>query len=206
MALLSAELCNSVFDRCIADYHRTDHVDAPKNNPFTQGIEVILYDKTWIDTVQWHLEDLARIPDILDKDLAALKRRIDLSNQARTDCVERVDDWFLRLFKDSRPAPGATMNSETPAWLIDRMSILALKIYHMREETERPSADATHREKCRAKLGVLSEQRRDLSVCLDELIQDIQSGRKFMKVYRQMKMYNDETLNPALYGREKLAN
>lgn len=202
----TGELCNSIFDRCIVDYHRTDDVDAPKANPFSAGIEAMLYDKTWIDTVQWHLEDLARVPDASDAVVAGLKRRIDSSNQARTDMVERIDDYFLEFFRDATPDPDARMNSETPAWLIDRMSILALKIYHMREETVRGDASPEHIDKCRNKLAVLEEQRVDMALCLDQMIADILSGRKYMKVYRQMKMYNDETLNPALYKRAQAPN
>ena len=203
---ISGKLCFSIFDACVEDYHKTDDVDAPRHNPYAGGIEAMLYDKTWIDTVQWHLEDLARIPDAPDADIAGLKRRIDRSNQDRTDCVERIDDWFLNLFRDATPDPDARLNSETPAWLVDRMSILALKIYHMREETARTDTDAAHRQKCADKLAILEEQRGDLILCLDQLVEDILGGRKYMKVYRQMKMYNDESLNPALYGRSKTAN
>ena len=181
-----------------------DDVDAPSVNPYpSEQLEHLLYRKTWIDSVQWHLEDIIRIPDLSGERIREVKRRIDRLNQERTDTVERLDDWFLEFFKDCKRKEGARMNSETPAWLLDRMSILSLKIYHMREQTERKDTDETHRKACERKLAVLLEQREDMSRCLSELIADIRSGDRYMKVYRQMKMYNDTSLNPMLYGEKK---
>lgn len=193
-----------IFERAIDDYHRTDHVDAPVRNPYpTPGIEADLYLKNWIDTVQWHLEDIIRDPDIDPLRALEIKRRIDRSNQERTDLVERIDSYFLTLYRDVQPLPGATINTESPAWAVDRLSILALKIYHMREEADRTDADPEHIAACRRKLAVLTEQRADLSTALDQLLDDIAAGRKYMKVYRQMKMYNDPSLNPVLYGKKQ---
>ena len=193
-----------IFERAIDNYHRTDHVDAPVHNPYpTPGIEADLYLKNWIDTVQWHLEDIIRDPDIDPLRALKIKRRIDRSNQERTDLVERIDSYFLTLYRDVQPLPGATINTESPAWAVDRLSILALKIYHMREEAGRTDADPEHIAACRRKLAVLTEQRADLSTALDQLLDDIAHGRKYMKVYRQMKMYNDPSLNPVLYGKKQ---
>lgn len=193
-----------IFERAIDDYHRTDNVDAPVRNPYpTPGIEADLYLKNWIDTVQWHLEDIIRDPDIEPLHALEIKRRIDRSNQERTDLVERIDSYFLTLYRDVQPLPEATINTESPAWAVDRLSILALKIYHMREEADRTDADPEHIAACRRKLAVLTEQRADLSTALDQLLDDIAAGRKYMKVYRQMKMYNDPSLNPVLYGKKQ---
>lgn len=197
------ELCNPVFVRAIDDYHVTDNVDAPVSNPFgLKSIEHSLYMKCWIDTVQWHLEDLIRDPDIDPVAALILKRRIDKSNQDRTDLVERIDSYFRDKYRDVSLRPDATINTESPAWAIDRLSILALKIYHMRREAERAGTSASQRTRCEAKLQVLLEQRADLSAAIDSLLDDIAAGRKYMKVYRQMKMYNDPALNPVLYGKK----
>lgn len=181
-----------------------DHVDAPVQNPYpAQTFEALLYSKNWIDTVQWHLEDIIRKTDIDPAVGILLKRRIDKSNQERTDLVEKVDDYFLEQFRNVVPKQGARMNSETPAWLLDRMSILMLKIYHMKEQTERRDVSADHIEKCQHKLNILLEQKNDMRMAFDELIEDIQLGNRKFKVYRQMKMYNDASLNPMLYGRNQ---
>lgn len=181
-----------------------DHVDTPMKNPYpAQSFEALLYSKNWIDTVQWHLEDIIRKTDIDPAVGILLKRRIDKSNQERTDLVEKVDDYFLEQFRGIVPKPGSRMNSETPAWLLDRMSILMLKIYHMREQTERKDVGADHIEKCQIKLNILLEQKNDMRQAFDELIEDIQQGNRKFKVYRQMKMYNDSSLNPMLYGRSQ---
>ena len=196
-------ICQPVFEQAIRDYHVTDSVDAPVCNPYEAGrIEHDLYMKAWIDTVQWHLEDLIRDPDIDPVAALALKRRIDKSNQDRTDLVERIDSYFRTLYAGVETRSDATINTESPAWAIDRLSILALKIYHMREETVRSGAGAEHRERCTAKLSVLMEQQEDLRSAIDTLLDDIAAGRKFMKVYRQMKMYNDTDTNPVLYSRK----
>ncbi len=197
------ELANSIFNKTIADYHLTDNVDAPMRSPYDRGtIEYDLYLKNWIDTVQWHLEDLIRDPSIDPLDALALKRRIDHSNQERTDLVEQIDSYFLTLYHDVKLLPSATINTESPAWAVDRLSILALKIYHMREQTERTDADSKHIESCRGKLDILLQQREDLGTAIDQLLDDFEHGRKYMKVYKQMKMYNDPNTNPILYGKK----
>ena len=196
------KLCQPIFEAAIRDYHVTDNVDTPINNPYPQGqIEHDLYLKCWIDTVQWHFEDIIRDPTIDPAAALVLKRRIDKSNQDRTDLVERIDSYFLTVYRDVKPLADATINTESPAWAIDRLSILALKIYHMRLEAERIDATDEHREKCGAKLRVLLEQQRDLSQAITQLLDDIAAGRKYMKVYKQMKMYNDADTNPVLYGK-----
>lgn len=195
------ELGKRIFEQAIADYHVTDSVDTPIQNPYPlKSIEYYLYLKNWIDTVQWHFEDIIRDPQINPTEALSLKRRIDKSNQDRTDLVELIDSYFLDKYKDIKPNPDATINTESPAWAIDRLSILALKIYHMQQETERTDTTSEHRTACQAKLNVLLEQRKDLSEAIDQLITDIEAGRKYMKVYKQMKMYNDPALNPVLYG------
>ena len=191
---------NDIFRRAIADYHEKDNVDTPMENPYRrQSIDSILYHKCWIDTVQWHLEDIIRDPDIDPVEALKIKRRIDKSNQDRTDMVEDIDTYFRELYHGIKPFPDATINTESPAWAIDRLSILALKIWHMQEQTERTDADPTHIAICHGKLEVLKEQQKDLSLAIDQLLDDIVSGRKYMKVYRQMKMYNDPDTNPVFY-------
>ena len=200
---MNAIFVNDLFRHCIRDYHRIDHVDAPGSNPYLTGdIAHLLYQKCWIDTVQWHLEDIIRSPAIQPRELVAIKRRIDQSNQDRTDTVERLDTYFEEQFRSVTPKPDARMNSETPAWLLDRMSILQLKLYHFREQVERPSVSGEHRQRVAQKLAVLEEQKKDLARCFDELLEDIQNGDRYVKVYRQMKMYNDPALNPVLYGQQ----
>ena len=194
------EQANQIFNRAIADYHLTDNVDTPIRNPYQKDtIEHSLYLKCWIDTVQWHYEDIIRDPHIDPIEALALKRRIDRSNQDRTDLVEEIDSYFRQLYSNVNPGPGARLNTESPAWAIDRLSILALKIYHMQEQVDRQDAEPEHIARCKAKLAVLEEQQKDLSLAIDQLLEDISAGRKYMKVYRQMKMYNDPTTNPILY-------
>ena len=194
---------NQIFERVIADYHRWDDVDHPMENPFEAGsLDALLYHKNWIDTVQWHLEDIIRNPEIDPVEALAIKRRIDKSNQDRTDMVEYVESYMLEKYKDVKVAEDARLNSETPAWAIDRLSILALKIYHMRVETLREDVSEEHRAACQKKLDVLLTQQVDLSRAIEELIEDIEAGRKYMKTYKQMKMYNDPALNPVLYGKK----
>lgn len=198
---MNAIFAIEIFCQCIQNYHITDSVDQPINNPYPVGnITFSLYQKGWIDTVQWHLEDLIRSPTIDQGQLVAIKRRIDQLNQNRTDVVEYIDCYFEDLFRNVLTNCNAKMNSETPAWLLDRMSILQLKLYHFREEIKRPGTSDQHREKVSWKLNILTEQEKDLNRCFDELINDIYSGHRYMKVYKQMKMYNDSTLNPVLYG------
>ena len=198
------EQANKIFCRAIDDYHRHDNVDTVIENPFEEGsLEFLLYHKNWIDTVQWHLEDIIRDPHIDPVDALNLKRRIDRSNQVRCDMVEYIDSFLLNKYKDIVPAADARINTETPAWAIDRLSILALKIYHMRAEVERDDVDDEHCAACQAKLDVLIQQQADLSIAIEELIEDIEAGRKYMKVYRQMKMYNDPALNPVLYAQKR---
>ena len=198
------QLCNKVFNMAINDYHVKDDVDTVINNPYDQdSIENRLYLKCWIDTVQWHLEDIIRDPHIDPLEALKLKRRIDRSNQDRTDLVEQIDSYFRMKYNDVKILPNATINTESPAWAVDRLSILALKIYHMKEQAERNDASAEHKEKCQKKLDVLLEQQVDLSTAIDQLLDDIENGRKYMKVYKQMKMYNDPSTNPVLYGKNK---
>lgn len=193
-----------IFEESIGDYHILDRVDQPLVNPYPAGdIAHLLYRKNWIDTVQWHYEDLIRDPNIDPVAALALKRKIDASNQERTDLVEYIDSYFLQKYQSVQVLSGATINTESPAWAIDRLSILALKIYHMREEAERENAEPAHREACRQKLEVLLMQKEDLSAAIDQLLHDIEAGRKYMKVYKQMKMYNDEELNPVLRERKQ---
>ena len=197
------QLAMPIFDQAIIDYHKTDNVDQPISNPYAEGsIESCLYLKNWIDTVQWHFEDIIREPDINPVEGIKLKRRIDKSNQDRTDLVEMIDSYFLDKYKDVEVLPDATINTESPAWAVDRLSILALKIYHMKEQTERDDASEEHKSKCRQKLNVLLEQQTDLSTAIDQLLEDYQNGTKIMKVYRQMKMYNDPSTNPVLYNKK----
>ena len=196
------EKWNSLFDKCIEDYHKSDDVDTPLSNPFTaDSLEHLLYLKCWIDTVQWHLEDIIRREDIDPVEALKLKRRIDASNQHRTDVVEYIDSYFLDRYKDVKTRPDASVNTESPAWAIDRLSILALKIYHMQAEVSRSDASDQHRQACRQKLNLLLEQRKDLSGAINRLLEEIAAGDKYMKVYRQMKMYNDPALNPELYAK-----
>lgn len=197
------QLCNQVFNQAIRDYHITDNIDTPINNPYNRDdIENRLYLKCWIDTVQWHFEDIIRDPQIDPTEALVLKRRIDKSNQDRTDLVEMIDSYFLTIYKDITPTADATINTESPAWAVDRLSILALKIYHMKEQVDRADATLEHRQLCQNKLNVLLEQKKDLSTAIDQLIADIEAGRKYMKVYKQMKMYNDPSTNPVLYGKK----
>ena len=188
-----------IFEESIIQYHVLDDVYQPFANPYpSPSIEHLLYRKNWIDTVQWHYEDIIRDPQIDPIQALDLKRKIDASNQDRTDMVEYIDSYFLDKYKNVQPLKEATINTESPAWAIDRLSILALKIYHMREEVERPDASPTHKEACQTKLNILLEQKKDLSQALDQLLVDIEQRKKYMKVYKQMKMYNDEELNPIL--------
>ena len=198
-----SQICNKIFADCTEYYHTMDSVDAQPAVPFEQGsIERSLFTKNWIDAVQWHLEDIIRDPKIDPVQALQIKRRIDASNQDRTDLVEQIDTYFLEKYAQIAVAPDATINTESPAWAIDRLSILSLKIWHMREQTERTDADAAHIAKCQAKLDVLLEQRDDLTTAINQLLEDIAEGRKFMKVYMQMKMYNDPETNPVLYGKK----
>ena len=193
--------CNEIFFQAIKDYHINDNVDTPINNPYNRDtVENRLYLKCWIDTVQWHYEDIIRDPHIDPVEALSLKRRIDRSNQDRTDLVEQIDSYFRHEYSQTNVLPDATINTESPAWAIDRLSILALKIYHMREEAERADASEEHQKACASKLAVLLEQQTDLTTAIDQLLDDIAAGRKYMKVYRQMKMYNDPSMNPILYN------
>ena len=194
---------NKVFNQAIRDYHLKDHVDTPINNPYERdSIEYRLYLKCWIDTVQWHLEDIIRDPHIDPNEALGLKRRIDRSNQDRTDLVEEIDSYFRHLYSDVTIQPEARLNTESPAWAIDRLSILQLKIYHMKAEVERTDVSEEHKAKCEEKLRVLQEQNTDLCTAIDQLMECYKTGEKVMKVYKQMKMYNDPALNPVLYGQK----
>ncbi|RAJ87585.1 uncharacterized protein DUF4254 [Chitinophaga dinghuensis] len=194
------QLCNQIFNQSILDYHQYNDVHQSISNPYEKSsIEHLLYLKNWIDTVQWHLEDIIRNPAIDPVEALGIKRWIDKSNQERTDVVEYIDSYFLDKYKDVSMVANAAINTESPAWAIDRLSILALKIYHMQEEATREDATPEHREACQRKLDILLEQRKDLGTAIEELLQDISAGKKYMKVYKQMKMYNDPSLNPVLY-------
>ena len=198
-----SELANKIFEDSTNYYHTMDDVYAKLVNPYSEEkIEGSLFKKNWIDAVQWHFEDIIRDPNINPVDALALKRRIDSSNQDRTDLVEMIDSYFLEKYKDAKPLADASINTESPAWAVDRLSILALKIYHMQQEVIRTDVSKDHLEKCQTKLNILLEQKKDLSSAIDQLLSDIESGKKYMKVYKQMKMYNDPSLNPVLYAQQ----
>jgi len=195
---------NKIFKQSISDYHITDDISKNLSNPYTENtLDFLLYKKNWIDTVQWHLEDIIREPSIKPEKALEIKRKIDKSNQDRTDLVELIDDWFFDEFKTVAAQKNAFIATETPAWAIDRLSILNLKIYHMREEAERKDADEAHINKCSAKLNVLLQQRKDLSLGINQLFDNIKSGKAVIKTYKQMKMYNDPNLNPVLRAAKK---
>ncbi len=197
------DLCHQIFSLSIEQYHTTDNVDTPINNPYTvKSIEYYLYLKNWIDTVQWHFEDIIRDPQIDPVEALVLKRRIDKSNQDRTDLVELIDSYFFDKYKEVKVSPEAVINTESPSWAIDRLSILALKVYHMQQEVDRTDITEEHHTQCETKLHILLEQQKDLSTAIEQLIIDIEMGKKYMKVYKQMKMYNDPALNPVLYGKK----
>ena len=199
-----SEQCYHIFEQATEAYHVTNSIDATVHNPYpVKSLEFYLYLKNWIDAVQWHMEDIIRDPNIDPVQALKMKRRIDKSNQDRTDLVELIDSFFLDKYKNVKVLPDATINTESPAWAVDRLSILVLKIYHMQEEVNRPDASVDHKERCRKKLDVLLEQKKDLSLALNQLLADIHAGRKYMKVYKQMKVYNDPSLNPILYGQQK---
>lgn len=201
--MIFTDLCHKIFNESIAQYHITDNVDTPICNPYPlKSIEYYLYLKNWIDTVQWHFEDIIRDPNINPADALILKRRIDKSNQDRTDLVELIDSYFLDKYKNIQVKTDAVINTESPAWAIDRLSILALKIYHMQQEVNRTDTTPEHHNQCQNKLNILQEQQKDLSTAIEQLITDIETGRKYMKVYKQMKMYNDPALNPVLYSKK----
>lgn len=201
--MLPVEDFNKLFDLTVELYHKTDNVDAQVTNPYEMGtLKASLFNKCWIDAVQWHLEDIIRDPAIDPLQALAIKHRIDKSNQDRTDLVEKIDDYFFDLYANVTPLEDATINTESPAWAIDRLSILALKIYHMKEQVERTDASEEHKARCQAKLNVLLEQRVDLTTAIGQLLADIAAGRKKMKTYKQMKMYNDPATNPILYGKK----
>ncbi len=198
-----SQLANKIFNRAIADYHQCDSIEQSAKNPYAhQSISHLLYLKNWIDTQQWHMEDVVRNPNIDPVEGLNWKRRIDAQNQKRTDMVEFIDSYFLNQFKHINPSANAKINTESPAWALDRLSILALKIYHMQQEVDRQDATFEHKQQCQFKLAVLLTQRKDLSQSIDELLTDIEAGKKYMKVYKQMKMYNDPCLNPILYKKK----
>ena len=195
-----------IFEKSINDYHVYDDITRNPNNPFeNKSFEHLLYEKNWIDTVQWHYEDIIRDPDIDPSEGMKLKRLIDSSNQNRTEMVEYIDSYFLNLYSSVTTRENAKVNTESPAWAIDRLSILILKIYHMEEESNRKDVSEDHRNNCQKKLNVLIEQREDLSESIDQLLIDLSTGIKKMRVYKQMKMYNDESLNPVLYKKDDSA-
>ena len=197
-----SSVCNKVFKIAIDDYHISNSVDGKKTNPFndSSSLEKIIYNKCWIDTVQWHLEDIIRKPNIEPSEALKIKRRIDSSNQDRTDMVEELDDYFFKKYSSENSKQESILNTETPAWAIDRLSILSLKIFHMKEEAERDTASIDHRKKCSIKLSILMEQKSNLSMAIDQLFHNISNGKVRIATYKQMKMYNDESLNPELYS------
>ena len=196
-----SSLAIKVFEKSVDDYHVYDDINRLASNPYDKkDFEHLLYEKNWIDAVQWHYEDIIRDPDIDPNEGMSLKRLIDSSNQNRTEMVEYIDSYFLKLYS---PKPDAKVNTESPAWALDRLSILILKIYHMKEESLRKDVSEQHRNTCNEKLQVLLEQQKDLSESIDQLLEDLSKGEKKMKVYKQMKMYNDETLNPVLYKKDE---
>lgn len=198
-----SSVCNKVFKIAIDDYHISNSVDGKKTNPFndSSSLEKIIYNKCWIDTVQWHLEDIIRKPNIEPSEALKIKRRIDSSNQDRTDMVEELDDYFFKKYSSENSKQESILNTETPAWAIDRLSILSLKIFHMKEEAERDTASIDHRKKCSIKLSILMEQKSNLSMAIDQLFDNISNGKVRIATYKQMKMYNDESLNPELYSK-----
>lgn len=199
-----SSLAIKVFEKSVDDYHVYDDINRLASNPYDKkDFEHLLYEKNWIDTVQWHYEDIIRDPDIDPNEGMSLKRLIDSSNQNRTEMVEYIDSYFLKLYSNVSPKPDAKVNTESPAWALDRLSILILKIYHMKEESLRKDVSEHHRNTCNEKLQVLLEQQKDLSESIDQLLEDLSKGEKKMKVYKQMKMYNDETLNPVLYKKDE---
>ena len=199
-----SSLAIKVFEKSVDDYHVYDDIKRSASNPYDKkDFEHLLYEKNWIDTVQWHYEDIIRDPDIDPNEGMSLKRLIDSSNQNRTEMVEYIDSYFLKLYSNVSPKPDAKVNTESPAWALDRLSILILKIYHMKEESLRKDVSEQHRNTCNEKLQVLLEQQKDLSESIDQLLEDLSKGEKKMKVYKQMKMYNDETLNPVLYKKDE---
>ena len=199
-----SSLAIKVFEKSVDDYHVYDDINRLASNPYDKkDFEHLLYEKNWIDTVQWHYEDIIRDPDIDPNEGMRFKRLIDSSNQNRTEMVEYIDSYFLKLYSNVSPKPDAKVNTESPAWALDRLSILILKIYHMKEESLRKDVSEQHRNTCNEKLQVLLEQQKDLSESIDQLLEDLSKGEKKMKVYKQMKMYNDETLNPVLYKKDE---
>ena len=199
-----SSLAIKVFEKSVDDYHVYDDINRTASNPYDKkDFEHLLYEKNWIDAVQWHYEDIIRDPDIDPNEGMSLKRLIDSSNQNRTEMVEYIDSYFLKLYSNVSPKPDAKVNTESPAWALDRLSILILKIYHMKEESLRKDVSEQHRNTCNEKLQVLLEQQKDLSESIDQLLEDLSKGEKKMKVYKQMKMYNDETLNPVLYKKDE---
>ncbi|MDA9595854.1 DUF4254 domain-containing protein [Flavobacteriaceae bacterium] len=198
-----SKLAIEIFEKSVNDYHIHDDINRKATNPFeVKSFEHLLYEKNWIDTVQWHYEDIIRDPEIDPNEGMKLKRMIDSSNQNRTEMVEYIDSYFLDLYSNATLVKNARINSESPAWAMDRLSILILKIYHMDEESKRVDVSEKHRNNCQAKLNVLLDQKTDLSESIDQLLEDISNGQKKMKVYKQMKMYNDESLNPVLYKKD----
>lgn len=202
---MNAENFNKIFRQCIEKYHEVDEIDQPFNNPY-DGFEGLLYQKCWIDTMQWHLEDIIRKPDIDPEEGIKIKRRIDELNQKRTDLVELIDEYIYQQYKDIPVQPDARLNTETPGWAIDRLSILNLKIYHWEEEANRHDASQEHRQKAREKLNILLQQQADLTLAINQLLKELAEGKAIARTYKQMKMYNDPELNPVLRQYKKQKN
>jgi len=192
--------CLDIFKACTRDYHARDEVDAQEQNPYARGtMAALLYTKHWVDVVQWHLEDIIRDPEIDAGEALRVKRRIDELNQWRTELVELLDDRLAKEYEGVKLQPGARLNTESLAWAMDRLSILELKLFHMEQESCREGVPETHVQCCVDRVAVLAEQQADLMKAIDQLFEDLRTGRRYVRVYRQFKMYNDPMLNPVLY-------
>jgi len=198
--MLSADSITSLHDRLTSLWHAEPEADPPQTDPFL--VLVARHHRANFDL--WHIEDEARRPGATDAEIADVKRRIDRTNQLRNDVAEQLDETLLQhLAGRNLPTPVAPLHSESPGLMVDRLSILALKIYHTREETLRSDAPTAHRERNRSRLSILEEQRADLAACLDRLWAETLAGARRFKLYRQLKMYNDPFLNPAIYGERR---
>ncbi len=200
-AMIDVSAITDLHRDCTERWHH-----APIDNPY-RGFLNLVCEQHQRNFLLWHEEDKARDPTASDHEIAAVKRRIDRLNQERNDWIERLDEYILNNLAawGVRPLPRAKLNTETPGAAIDRLSILALRIYHMEEQTQRTDVDEEHRERARAKLSILHQQHEDLSTALADLLADLFSGKRVMKIYRQFKMYNDPAYNPYLAQRRPAA-
>ena len=194
--MLDALLITRMQDEMTAALHATEGELEIETN--ADGLMALAMAQHRANFELWHEEDKARVPEVADAEIARVKRAIDVLNQRRNDLVEKMDVWLIERLEQNSEAP---LHSETPGLMVDRLSILALKMYHTREEAFRVSATEAHRLRNRERLALLEEQRNDLAGCLDALWAEVLGGTRRFKLYRQMKMYNDPELNPAVYGR-----